>query len=61
MRAGGERKDAREWKEELDGEGNKAEEINRKSARRGWREKDPISECGEGRGRTGTWLGGRSK
>lgn len=35
MRAGGERKDASEWKEELDGEENKVGEINRKSARRG--------------------------
>lgn len=34
MRAGGERKDASKWKEELDGEGNKAEEINRKWAQR---------------------------
>lgn len=32
MRAGGERKGASEWMEELDGERNKAEEINRKLA-----------------------------
>lgn len=61
MRAGEERKDASEraseGKEELDGEGNKAGEINRKSAQRGRREKEPIIE----RGRVGGGVTGRSK
>lgn len=48
---------ASEWKEELDGEGNKAGEINRKSGQRGRREKEPISE----RGGVGGGVTGRSK